>query len=391
MEYFQYDVLRKIACFVATHEWTRDDSTLIRHETGLEFSAPPTHPPWRNYMRVFKLCLLVSEREGRAIPTPVALILAQPGAVTCDEYMHFLVQATTDPSPALSGWDNLPTTGFVRHPLCFSLKYLLAKSACLNNSVTSINEIIGAYIHSNFTGGEDATAFLNLMLTSAHYEEIATSHNPRQARESIKFLAQISYLHNVGQNIIVSLNQEDAREIFEAICPISGHRDTDGNDEIQRLATLFKDGSEYDFFNYGSSVISDVIESGFVEGNKVEKTHVVIERNLRLRNMFFEKNPTSVCDACFQDTQKKYPWVKRLLDIHHILPLSSGTRVDSKRGTLLEDLVPICPTCHRAVHRFYDKYLKRIGRPDFTNEQEAQTVYGDAKSSIIKENYYARH
>ena len=386
MGYFQYDVLREVSRFVTTHQWSGNDSTLIRSETGQSFSAPVTHSAWRNYKRIFKLCLLFSEKDGVAIPTPVAQILAQSGAVTCDEYLHFLVEATTDPSPALTGWKVVAAGQPVRHPLCFALKYLLAKVAGLNEPVTPIYEVIGAYIDSGFSGAEDDTAFLNLMHKRATYEQIGRNADPRQARESIKFISQISYLHSDGSNIIMSLSQEDAMNIFQDIQPISGPYGADGELEIQRLAALFKDGSEHDFFDYKNTIISDVLESGFSEGSKVKKTHIVIERNSKLRTLFFDRKPTTICDACSMDTKKKYPWVERVLDLHHILPLSSGTRVDSRTGTMLDDLVSVCPTCHRAIHRFYDGHLKTETRKDFLNEKEARDIYAQAKGEIIKED-----
>ena len=383
MEYFQYDVLRAVAQFVLKFDLKNSDPSLIRRQTGLLFSAPATHSPWRNYSRIFKLCLLVSEEDDVAVPTDTARILARDGIVTCDEYIHFLVEATTDPSPSLSGWMQLASTDAVRHPLCFALKYLLAKVAGLNEYITPINEIIGAYIYSGFTGDENDTAFLNLMPNRSTYLSVASTSNPRQARESIKFISQISYLHNEGSNIIASLSQEDALNIFQALNPISGPRETNGNLEIKRLASFFRDGSEHDFFDYKNTILSDVLESGFQEGSKVKKTHIVIERNTKLRKLYFERTPTAVCDACHMNTKTKYPWVVNpVLDLHHILPLSSGTRVDSRRGTMLNDLIPICPTCHRAVHRFYDQYLKTQNTKDFLNEEEARTVYDQARQEI---------
>jgi hypothetical protein len=389
MGYFQYDVLREVSRFVTTHQWSGNDSTLIRSETGQPFSAPETHSAWRNYKRIFKLCLLFSEKDGIAIPTPVAQIMAQSGVVTCDEYLHFLVEATTDPSPALTGWKVVAEGHPVRHPLCFALKYLLAKVAGLNEPITPMYEVIGAYISSGFTGAEDDTAFLGLMANRDRYEQIGRGADPRQARESIKFISQISYLHSDGSNIITSLSREDAMNIFQDIQPISGPHENDGDKEIQRLAALFKDGSEHDFFDYSNTIVTDVLESGFAEGSKVKKTHIVIERNSKLRQLFFERKPTTICDACNMDTHKKYPWVKHVLDLHHILPLSSGTRVDSRTGTMLDDLVPVCPTCHRAIHRFYDGHLKAETRKDFLNEREARDIYIQAKGEIIKGDCYA--
>ena len=389
MQYFQYDTLRSVANFVVKYDLKNSDPSFIRKETGLEFAAPDTHSPWRNYSRIYKLCLLVAEINGIAVPTDVAKILSQSGVVTCDEYIHFIIEATTDPSPALQDWSNLSTNTRIRNPLCFVLKYILAKIAVIDEYVTPINEIIGAYIHSNFQGGESDEEYLRILPIRRSYEQIASSVDTRQARESIKFISQISYLHNTGSDIVASLSQEDARNIFHEINPISGIRQINGNDEILRLSKFFRDGSIHDFFDYKGTIISDVMESGFREGSKVKKTHIVIERNAKLRSLFFERFPGSICDSCRLDTVIKYPWVERVLDIHHILPLSSGTRVDSRKGTMLEDLAPICPTCHRAIHRYYDDYLKNEGRKDFECESEARAIYMRAKENIGRGDCYA--
>ncbi|MCK5679611.1 HNH endonuclease [bacterium] len=382
MQYFQYDILRVMADFIVHYDFKNSDPDFIRKTTQLPFSAPATHSPWRNYSRIFKLCLLVSESNGVAVPTDVAKILSQPGVVTCDEYIHFLIEATTDPSPALSGWEKMNDSVSIRSPLCFSLKYILAKIAGLNEYITPINEIIGAYIHSGFCGDESDMDFLGLMKNRHQYSDLTRSGDPRQSRESIKFISQISYLYNDGGNIVASLSQEDAHDIFHSINPISGVRSPNGNKEIQRLANFFRDGTEHDFFEYKGTIISDVLESGFNEGSKVKKTHIVIERNAKLRGLYFKKFPSPVCNTCEMDTSKKYPWVNRVLDLHHILPLSSGTRVDSRTGTMLEDLSPICPTCHRAIHRYYDDYLKSNNKKDFDNKDEAQEIYFQAKDNI---------
>ena len=84
--------------------------------------------------------------------------------------------------------------------------------------------------------------------------------------------------------------------------------------------------------DYQATTISNELDSGFAEGSKVKRSHIVIERNSGLRRRFFDSNPSPVCDACLVNTKARYPWVERILDMHHALPLSSGTRVDSTTG-----------------------------------------------------------
>ena len=382
MAYFQYDALRAVSRFATNGDLKGSLPEVIRGEIGLDF--PPEHyTPWRNYSRSFKLCLIVSEMNEVAVATDVARLLAETGTVTCDEYLHFVAQATTEPSPALSDWDN---NGRIRHPLCFSLKYVLAKTAVTrSNSDIKINEIIGAYINSNFNGSEDQEAFAKITENHTIYEDIAKqygSNSLRQARESIKFLCQISYLHSNRNGITVSLSSEDATAIFDALVPVQGPYCADGNEEIRRISSLFKGGTEHDFFDYQATTISNELDSGFTEGNKVRKSHVVIERNSRLRGKYFSQNPTAICDTCELDTHAKYPWTERILDIHHVLPLSSGTRVDSQKGTLLNDLIALCPTCHRAIHRYYEQYLRKEHKVDFLDSAEAVQIYQAAKNLI---------
>ena len=384
LNYFQYDELRTVSRFAVSNDLRNTPARIIRSSTGLDF-PPSGYSPWRNYARVYKLCLLVSEIDDVAVPSDVARILATDGAVTCDEYIHFLVEATTSPSPALSTWTN---NARLRYPLCFSLKYILAKIAVRDNPSSTFNEIIGAFAHSNFSGGESVADFVELLDKNEDYESIVTpfrrNARVRQARESIKFLCQLSYLHADRNRVMATLSQDDAANVFESIAPIGGTPLSNGNAEIQRLAAHFKDGSIHDFFDYPSTTISEVSHSGFIEGSRVKRSHIVIERNSRLRELFYSTRPTPTCHACAIDTHVKYPWTERVLDIHHILPLSSGTRVDAQTGTLLEDLIAICPTCHRSVHRYYDRYLRNEQKADFSDKAEALKIYTEARRSIVK-------
>lgn len=388
LEYFEYDNLRIMSEFVCKYDLKRAETEFLRKYTKLPFKSPSTHNHWRNYSRVFKQCLLLSEINNVAEPTAIAKLLSTPGLVTCDEYIHFIVEASTDPSPALTDWKQVEgCIPVLRNPLCFSLKYILAKIASGGGNESSIVEIIGAYIYSNFTGSEDSCAFIKLICSQQNFENFTEEYNIRQARESLKFISQISYLHISGNKIIASLSETDARNIFEELSPVSGPFCIDGNDEIVRLADLFRDGSTHDFFEYENSVTSSLYENGFKEGNKIKKTHITIERNSQLRSLFFKNNSTSICDSCNVDTKLKYPWTERVLDLHHILPLSSGTRVDSRSGTILDDLIPVCPTCHRAIHRYYEIYLRQNLRTDFQSRDEAYQAYSFAKQEI-SQGYY---
>ena len=385
LPYFQFDALRKISQFVVDLDFKTASKKQLLQSTGLKFAAPASHSVWRNYSRALKLALLVRESGATAVATPVAQLLAQPGKVTCDEYLHFLLRAFTEPSPALSDWS---ANAKFRYPLLFALKYLLAKTAIGDTLSTPIDEIIAAYRGSEFVGDESDMKFIELLHYAQKFRSDGKSldnNDKRQPRESLLVMAQLSFLQVRNSSFIVSLAPEDAKDIFADLAPVIGPRASDRENEIQRLANLFADGSTSDIFEYPQTIISDVVESGFFEGSKVKKTHLVIERNQSLRAEYFKTNPSAVCDLCAMDTARTYPWTNRVLDIHHLLPLSSGTRVEIKGktyGTTFDDLVPVCPTCHRAVHRYYDKYLNGNSQLDFSDREEAKLIYKKMKTDF---------
>lgn len=386
-EYFQFFTLQRIARFLVSGENFKTSSTAhIREQIGLQF-PPEAYHPWRNYSRIFKLCLLVSEdKRKNPVPTEVARLLAQPNAVTCDEYIHFLVDATTDPSPAFSGWSAAYASKELRYPLCFALKYIFMKIAANLGPEIPVNEIIGAYENSNFSGAEDERQFQELI---AHSDP--SQRDYRQARESIRFLSQLSYLYYEQGKIFTPLSREDALLHFRSLHLVPGPRKSDASAEIQRLASLFFASDRKSLlFSTESAVSTEHVISGFSEGRRIARKHLLIERNSSLRRSYFNQHPTTICDVCGLDTKKKYPWVSRVLDLHHILPLSAETRASASGQTKFDDLVPVCPTCHRAVHQYYDSYLSEREKPDFLDLSEARRVYHDARNNVAKENYYAQ-
>lgn len=376
LDYFQFDNLKKIARFALKNDLRTTDRKTLVAATGLPFLPDSEdYPPWRNYSRVFRLSMICAQRGKGSEATPLATLLAADGAISTDEYFHFLAEATTDPSPALQRWDHAAD---LRYPLLFSLKFLLARAA-MGLATTEISEIVASYGASGFVGDEDQSAFIDLV-NDGH----DTATVDRQAAESIQVIAQISYLSLARRSVTVSLSKEDAVNIFEQLEPVTGKPLENGPDEVFRLTDLFESAVDQFELDYAATAMSDVEEAGFsasttfAEGKKSRKTHLVIERNGKIRAEFFKVNPSAECDFCARDTALDYPWTERILDVHHLLPLCSGART-SKNGTMLDDLVAVCPTCHRGVHRYYDKWLKDKGKKDFLDAEEARSVYVAAK------------
>ena len=377
LDYFQYEELRKIAKFGATEDLRQASRADLQAAVGLPFFPDnPHYRPWRNYGRLFQIAMIaIPVGRHYAEMTEVGEQLAGDGKVTSDQYLHFLARSTTDPTPALSTWNH---TAELRYPLLFALRFLLAR-AYLGKVDTKVRAIVGAYRASGFRGDEGQEEFLPILDLDDR------SPSPRQANESIKVLAQLSYLTASQDEVTVSLAQEDALNLFCELVPIGGAPLRDRAAEIRRRAGLFRSANIEFQFEYPETVVSDLQEAGFIdthefmEGRRVRRSHLVIERNQKIRTMFFSENPICECDLCGMNTRRAYPWTSRLLEVHHLLPLCSGART-SNRGTLLDDLVANCPTCHRAVHRYYDRWLQRRSQVDFTDSEEAKHAYAAARA-----------
>jgi predicted HNH restriction endonuclease len=95
----------------------------------------------------------------------------------------------------------------------------------------------------------------------------------------------------------------------------------------------------------------EIIE-GFREGDLLERIHRRRERNGRLVELakarFVELHGKLMCEACGFNAQTVYGLDENaLIEAHHKVPIS-----DLKAGALskVEDLVMLCPNCHRAAH-----------------------------------------
>lgn len=381
LAHYQFDALRAVSRYAMGHDLRTTSRADLIAATGEDYLPnDPAYRPFRNYGRIFKTAMLVSLEDGVAVPTPVAAALAADGAVTSDEYFHFLARVTTDPNPALEEWDH---TAEIRYPLLFALKMTLA-NASVGEPDTNLMHIVSAYADSGFIGDEDDTAFIDMIRDNPE-RHVA---DQRQAIESIRVLGQISYLTVSRTAVSVNLSEEDAAALFADLAPIGGAPLQNREEEIRRRAALFNAAIGEIDFAFETTRVEEAAEAGFIqepffrEGRKIRRTHLAIERNAKLRRSFFQARPTTECDMCQMDTAASYPWVPHVLDIHHLLPLSSGTR-SGREGTVMDDLVALCPTCHRAVHRYYDIWLRDAGRRDFVDAHEARDVYARAKAERV--------
>lgn len=124
-----------------------------------------------------------------------------------------------------------------------------------------------------------------------------------------------------------------------------------------------------------SSLSADIRESDCVwsngKGREVERQEVTTKvpvRDMALRNACL-KEKGRVCIICGFDGSKVYGKnFNNVIEVHHKNPVSNGVRV-----TTTEDLIPVCPNCHRALH-------SRQGEPYTVEDLEA----------IVKKNKRSR-
>lgn len=99
----------------------------------------------------------------------------------------------------------------------------------------------------------------------------------------------------------------------------------------------------------GYDLIDDPVEfEAGMEGNLKVSLVRRRERNPRNRLLAIKIHGTG-CKVCDNDHAKNFGFETSLVEIHHIQPL--GLEDKPRLYDPKTDLVPLCPTCHRAAHK----------------------------------------
>lgn len=105
------------------------------------------------------------------------------------------------------------------------------------------------------------------------------------------------------------------------------------------------------------------------EGRKIKKAfkeHLVRERDTKFRNKYRKLMKHVInCPGCSLDANKKYNLKNpnRFLEMHHIEPLKHRKKSSI---TTVNDVILLCPSCHRAIHRMMSENDERkISLVDF--------------------------
>lgn len=278
------------------------------------------------------------------------------------------------PSPATQNYNVNDPQIF---PFCAILKYLIAVYRQRGESAIDLQTIFSRLVGNECLGTESIESYLQLPETKYQPK----SDQTRQLRELLIFISQSSFLkwHNGMLHLDITPGEEEPLQQIEAIAtPHIRPRQSDAEAEVIRLGTI-----EIDKIMPIASVIREVqSDLTFTEGKRVRVTHLRVERSPQLRKLYFANlSPPFLCDMCICDTKERYPWTDNLLELHHLLPLSSVVKMNTK-GTSFDDLVPLCPNCHRSIHAYYRLWLRNQNLDDFTNTEQARLVYQDAKTKI---------
>lgn len=386
--YFQYDILKETARILCKYDGKNINDNQIADEfrqslvegVGLPF-APSNYKVNRNYSRVFQCSLLATTKNKRElVVSDICKKLASnnAGFESADEYFIEIVNRFRFPFPAFQEYN---TKDIRTYPFVAIIKYLISLKLKGNEPSVTLQEIGNFIVGNNCTGKEDIEYYKYLNPSKFDFDDVTL----RQVREMVVFIGQLSFLKIFDRKLYldVSSNQEALAILNNLLKPYDHQPLQDKVEEFLALTSL-KQGiiipTQIELSGVKLPGI-DFSDKEFVEGKRKRVYHLRIERSPLLRRAYIQLHPEPVCDACKIHIKEKYPWVGYMLDLHHLLPLSSVIRT-ADSGTSLEDLVGLCPSCHRAIHLYYSKWLKSNSQEDFKSKKEAMQVYLDAIREI---------
>lgn len=385
--YFNFESIQRIASVLVKYNGKdmknsdADFRTDLMATTGLPF-APSDYTVKRNYKRVFGCSMLATYANNRLIVTDIGNAIAanDPWLSTTDGYLTEISHRFRYPYPA---FDNRGYEGASCFPFLAIQKLLFAKALRENNTEVeiSLDDIGGFLIANDVTGLENLEFYQSIQKKSFDFESPHCKDQKRQVREMMVFIGQHSYLYYQDSTLsIVGLTLEQCEQVFNALIPYSTTAlSTDPVDAFLSL-TAYSHTEQTFVLPSIDEAENTLVEFTVKEGKKVFVHHLSRERNSSLRKVYIKHHPSPICDVCERDMHVIYPWTKYLLEIHHLLPLSSFD--DETHTTELNDVVGLCPSCHRAIHFYYRSYLKENDKSDFSSPEEAREVYYTAKTEV---------
>jgi hypothetical protein len=378
--YFQFDVLKSIARVLVKFDGikiTTDCEAIFRDTLMTEVNMPfaPNHYTiLRNYKRVFECAFLATVVNKHLIVSDYCRELAKPDGKfdNVDDFLLNYINKFRFPFPAFDNYDNVQLRVY---PFCAIIKYLISLSKKRLQASISLDDIFHVIIANNCTGLEDIDYYSKLSAKDYNFTET----EKRQLREMIIFISQLSILKVYDGQLWLDISNPTAilELIDKFLVPIDSTPKNERSEEFFELTKISGDI----ILPIIEVFASDVSDIEFIEGKRKRVEHFRIDRSPLLRKYYRERNNKPICSMCNIDVSVKYPWTDYMLDIHHLLPLSSSIAITNK-GTSLDDIVGLCPTCHRSIHIYYSKFLKKNGQDDFHSRTEAMNVYLSAIKEI---------
>lgn len=374
LEYFRYENILRMAKTLyrlnGVYLNTAEDLLRLPLESDTELPFAPSHyKVWRNYARVFQCALLATKVDNRLVATDICRRLAtSPELFSADAYLGFLFTRFALPFPAFDDYRTDIPSAF---PFVSIAKFVLAR----HEQGASLQDVFSYVVGNDCTGMEPVAWYQTLAPTGRHAE----GDELRQVREMLVFMGQTSYLRWFDGRLYADSSDYDA--IVRALVPHPIEHSRGNPTEIfLQMACLSPDSvpAELDV------VLRDRDSGDFSvrEGGRAFRSHGKIERSPMVRKKFFEVHPERICDACALDTGRRYPWTDNILELHHVLPLSATLNVNGTT-TSLNDLVALCPSCHKSIHAYYRRKLAEWGIDDFGSKKMAADVYRMAKQEMV--------
>ena len=374
LEYFRFDNILRIAETLTALDGIKLNGAFdplrapLMEQTGLAFK-PDHYRVWRNYARVFRCALLATDVDGKLSVTSLCRKLADPKSrVTPDEYLNFVFTRFTLPFPA---FDDYSPSASVVHPFPAIIKFAIARG----EAGVSLGEVFAYVVGNNCTGTEALGHYRTLRPTGRRPQ----GDEERQVREMLVFMGQASFLKWFDRRLYVDSSDIDA--ILKTTTPFPRPRRLELPEE--EFFALSEPGAMPTFRKLDTALKDRELPADvFREGGRAFGTHGKIERSPLVRRRFFQLHPETICDACRLDTRTRYPWTDNILQLHHLMPLANPLLVDGTT-TSLDDMVPLCPNCHRSIHVYYTMKLKEWGVEDFGSKKMALDVYRMAKGEMV--------
>lgn len=378
LDYFVFDNLKAIASALSGLNGIEINPKgfdplrpILENSTGLPFlpDNDPRYRIWRNYARTFGCSLLATKVGKHLFVSEICQRLADGSIRDVDEYLTVLIQRFRYPSPVFDSYDSNEPIVF---PFVALLKYLLSLSKNDAFPNISVEDVFSKIIGNGCTGLEANDFYKTLQNTGLKPQ----GEQERQTREMLLVLSQFSFLKWANRKLYL----DTTFDLWGFLGSLNLSVNLPAAGRVEEFANLTHLTSAPKPLAFGETFETPV-DLIFTEGKRSRITHLKIERSPLLRKMFFEKLPSVVCNMCDLQPRVKYPWTDNILEIHHLLPLSSGVAVTTA-GTSLEDIVSLCPNCHRSTHVYYKLWLNANQANDFAGKGEAKAVYKEAKQKI---------